>query len=373
MNCSNNYSGKLPMKKQLIQLLSLFILTILIFTSVNINNQTVSQNLPNQNNAVAQNQAASYLSNVREVESVGMTVEDMDKAIAFYSEVLSFQKISDTEAWGSEYEHLQGLFGMRMRVVKMQLGEEILELTEYLTPKGRPIPVDSRSNDLSFQHIAIVVSDMNKAYQHLRKHQVQHVSTAPQRLPEYLTAAAGIEAFYFRDPDGHNLEIIYFPNGKGDPRWQSPTEKLFLGIDHTAIAIANTPPSLGFYQDLLGLQLKGESENYGTEQEHLNNVFGARLHISSLKAPTGIGIEFLEYLTPRDGNPFPADERANDLVHWQTSMIVEDAETVAQHLETQDYNLVSSGVITTSDRKLGFHQGFLVRDPDGHVLRIIEK
>jgi catechol 2,3-dioxygenase-like lactoylglutathione lyase family enzyme len=170
-----------------------------------------------------------------------------------------------------------------------------------------------------------------------------------------------------------NIDLWHFPSNKGDPRWQSPTDKLFLGIDHTAIAIANTSTSLGFYQDLLGLQLKGESENYGTEQEHLNNVFGARLHISSLKAPTGIGIEFLEYLTPRDGQPFPIDEKANDLIHWQTSMIVEDAETVAQHLETQDYNFVSSGVITIGDRKLGFRQGFLVRDPDGHVLRIIEK
>jgi catechol 2,3-dioxygenase-like lactoylglutathione lyase family enzyme len=360
------------MKKQLIQWLSLFFLTILIFTGVNINNQAVNQNIPVLNSIIAKNEVASYLSNVQEVESVGMTVDDLDKAIAFYSEVLSFQKISDTEVLGSEYEHLQGLFGMRMRVVRMQLGEEILELTEYLIPKGRPIPVDSRSNDLSFQHIAIVVSDMNKAYQHLRKHQVQQVSTAPQRLPEYLTAAAGIEAFYFRDPDGHNLEIIHFPTDKGDPRWHS-AEKLFLGIDHTAIAISNTPASLGFYQNLLGLQVKGESENYGIEQEHLNNVFGARLHISSLKAPKGIGVEFLEYLTPKDGKPFPLDERANDLVHWQTSMIVEDAETVAQYLETQDYNFVSSGVVSFGDRQLGFRQGFLVRDPDGHVLRIIEK
>ncbi len=81
---------------------------------------------------------------------------------------------------------------------------------------------------------------MNKAYQKLVEHKVQQVSTAPQRLPEYLKAAAGIEAFYFRDPDGHNLEIIHFPVDKGDPKWQNSTGELFLGIDRTAIAIANT-------------------------------------------------------------------------------------------------------------------------------------
>jgi catechol 2,3-dioxygenase-like lactoylglutathione lyase family enzyme len=310
---------------------------------------------------------------VRAVELVGMTVSDMDRAVDFYSQVLSFRKISDVEVWGTEYEHLQGLFGIRMRVVRMQLGKEVMELTEYLTPKGKPIPLDSRSNDRAFQHIAIVVSDMDKAYQKLVEHKVQHVSTAPQRLPEYLKAAAGIEAFYFRDPDGHNLEIIHFPADKGDPRWQHSTGELFLGIDHTAIAIANTQASLRFYRDLLGMQLAGESENYGTEQEHLNNVFGARLHISSLRSPSGIGIEFLEYLTPTDGRPIAADVRANDLAYWETTLVVEDAKTVGQTLQASGYQFVSSGVIKIPAASLGFQRGFLIRDPDGHVLRIVEK
>src|SRR6266436_6251131 len=68
------------------------------------------------------------------------------------------QKVSDVEVAGEEYEHLEGLFGLRMRVVRMKLGDELITLTEYLAPKGRPIPVDSRSNDRWFQHIAIIVS-----------------------------------------------------------------------------------------------------------------------------------------------------------------------------------------------------------------------
>lgn len=101
---------------------------------------------------------------VTAVESIGMTVADMDRAIDFYSQVLSFQKVSDVEVLGTEYEQLQGLFGVRMRVVRMQLGSEFIELTEYLTPKGRSFPSDSRSHDRWFQHIAIAVSDMDKAY-----------------------------------------------------------------------------------------------------------------------------------------------------------------------------------------------------------------
>jgi len=63
-----------------------------------------------------------------------------------------------------------------MRVVRMQLGSEVIELTDYLTPEGNQ-PANSRSNDHWFQHIAIAVSDMDKAYQRLRQYKVQHTST----------------------------------------------------------------------------------------------------------------------------------------------------------------------------------------------------
>jgi len=197
---------------------------------------------------------------VKSVDAVGMTVSDMDRSVEFFSKVLSFEKVSDIEVTGSEYERLQGVFGARMKIVRMKLGDEIIDLTEYLAPKGRPIPVDSHSNDLWFQHFAIVVSDMDKAYQQLRAHKVQHTSTGPQRIPDWNKAAAGIKAFYFKDPDGHNLELIYFPSGKGNPKWQQTNGRLFLGIDHTAIAVSDTDRSLQFYRDILGMKLAGESE-----------------------------------------------------------------------------------------------------------------
>ena len=272
---------------------------------------------------------------VKSVDAVGMTVADMDRSVEFLSKVLSFEKVSDIEVAGSEYERLQGVFGARMRIVRMRLGDELVELTEYLVPKGRPIPVDSRSNDQWFQHIAIVVSDMDKAYQQLRAHKIQHTSTAPQRIPDSNKAAAGIKAFYFKDPDGHNLELIHFPSGKGNPKWQKTNGRLFLGIDHTAIAVSDTDRSLLFYRDILGMNLFGESENYGIEQERLNNVFGSRVRISGLRAQSGPGVEFLEYLTPKDGRPTPMDTRSHDLWHWQTTMRVSHADAAAEKLKAR--------------------------------------
>ena len=88
--------------------------------------------------------------------------------------------------------------------------------------------------------------------------------------------------------------------------------------------MSNAEASLHFHRDVLGLQVVGRSENYGTEQEHLNNVFGAHLSITSLRAGAGPGVEFLEYLTPRTsriwrraGDGAPGDSGCQSIHHFK--------------------------------------------------------
>ncbi len=301
---------------------------------------------------------------VSAVDAFDVTVGDMDRSVAFYSGALTFTKVSDVEVAGESYEHLEGVFGLRMRVVRLKLGDETLELTQFLTPQGRPVPLDSRSNDRWFQHVSIIVSDMDQAYARLRAQHVGYVSAEPQRLPASIKGAAGIEAFYFRDPDNHTLEILHFPPDKGDPKWHLAHPPLFEGIDHSAIVVADTEASLKFYRDTLGMTVAGSSENYGTEQEHLNNIFGARLRITSLRAASGPGIELLEYLAPRDGRPIPTDARANDLCRWQTEMTTGEASLKAA---------VPTGAVALPDAALGFRLGADVADPDSHIVELIVK
>jgi catechol 2,3-dioxygenase-like lactoylglutathione lyase family enzyme len=215
------------------------------------------------------------LSAVRGVGAIGLTVADLNREIEFYTKVLPFEEVARTQAKGPETDSLLGLPDTHLKEVELKLGEEHLILTEHLAHQGSPIPADSRSNDRWFQHVALVVRDMDQAYEQLRRRKVKHVSTSPETLPQWNKNAAGIRAFYFQDPEEHVLEIIWFPRGKGDPKWQRNTEKLFLGIDHTAIVVSDTETSLAFYQQSLGMRVAGESENYGVEQEHLNQVFGA--------------------------------------------------------------------------------------------------
>lgn len=299
---------------------------------------------------------------VATVDSISMTVNDIDRAVDFYTKVLSFRKVAEREVAGEQYEHLYGVFGMRLAAVTMQLGDERIELMQFIAPRGRPTPADSRSNDRWFQHVAIIVSDMDRAYAWLRQHKIEHASPGPQLLPAWNPNAGGISAFYFRDPDGNHLEVLQFPPGKGDPKWHRASDGLFLGIDHTAIVVSDTDASLRFYRDTLGMHVAGTSENYGPEQERLNNVFGAKLRITALRALSGPGVELLEYLAPRTGRPMPVDTQANDDWYWQVNTTATVAAADAA-MRAGHYAYVSAGPQSVEGRAQ-----LIVRDPDGHAL-----
>jgi catechol 2,3-dioxygenase-like lactoylglutathione lyase family enzyme len=199
--------------------------------------------------ALAQGAAQRAPMPVARVESVGFTVSNLERSLDFYTRVLPFVVVSDVEASGRPYELLSGVFGARARVVRLALGDEQIELTEYQAPRGRPLPSDMKPNDRGFQHVAMIVRDMDGAYEQLRRAGVEYGSTGPQRLPDWNCNAGGIKAFYFRDPDRHFLEILEFPAGKGLAKWHAAGRTtLFLGIDHTAIVVRDTDASLAFYR-----------------------------------------------------------------------------------------------------------------------------
>jgi catechol 2,3-dioxygenase-like lactoylglutathione lyase family enzyme len=275
-------------------------------------------------------------------------VSDAAAVGAFYESAFDFQVIHETGDRTTS----------RGRTVTLRLGGEVIVLQEHRGP-GRPVPADSCSHDLWFQHLAIVVSDIRAACDRLNAHGIRHTSPAPQRLPAWNPNAGGIQASYFRDPDGHPLEVISFPPDKGDARWQS-TERLFLGIDHTAITVSSTESALRFYRDGLGLDVRGTSENWGLEQERLSGVPGARVRITSIGGMDGPGVELLHYLVPTNGRANPADARPQDLWHVETRFLSTDLEAILDRFR-------SAGIEGSADAT----EGIFLRDPDGHALRIL--
>ncbi len=261
-----------------------------------------------------------------EVTAIEMNVSDLSRAVAFYTETLQFHLVNAGEARA-----------------RLQLGDETLILRHPAT-RGRPIPRDLPSNDQSFQHLAIVVGDIDAAYAQLQKHEARIVSAGVQTLPDWNFDSAQIRALYFRDPDGHFLELISFPSNKGEPRWHRHDGALFRGIDHSAVVVTEMKRSVAFYRDELGFNVIGNSFNYGGEQELLSGVAGARVRITSLRGTKGPGLELLQYQAPGSTEILGETSSPNDLSHWQVDLL------------TTRYDLVGER-----------------SDPDGHAFAIEQR
>ena len=239
-----------------------------------------------------------------EVRWIEMTVSDLDRAHRFYTGLLEFSEVSTSQEPARD-------------TMTLRLGEETLVLARPRTP-GQPVPAAMASNDRLFQHVAIVVSDIDAAYARLVRAGVTRVSSGPQTLPDSNYDAAGIRALYFRDPDGHFLELIQLPPAKGEPKWQRRDDgRLFLGIDHTAIVVRDLRASRHFYRDVLGFTLVGSSLNFGPEQDALNRLRGSRVEINSFRGAKGPGIELLHYLRPGTADTFKGLPQENDLLRWR--------------------------------------------------------
>ncbi|MCP6758797.1 MAG: VOC family protein [Fischerella sp. CENA71] len=327
-------------------------------------------NTPNQTDVQVQRIRAIGLTVTNCVDAKRLVVRH--RSLDFYTQVLLFELVSDITVAGQDYTDLEGVIDAKIRIVTLRLGDELIELIEYLNVKGKPIPSDSQSNDLWFQHLAIVVSDMDRAYAHLRSFPIASISVEPQTIPPGNKASGGVRAFKFKDPDGHDLELIWFPPDKGQDKWHQNQNRLFLGIDHSAIAISNTEQSLHFYRDLLGMQIDSRSLNWRATQARMDHLPGAEVQITALRpVQGGLGIELLDYLVPGKGRSIPSDWKSCDIARVQIELVVNNIELLVDKLRRNGVQFISPQVVQFSDRSFPYKQACLVKDPDGHAVLLI--
>ena len=250
----------------------------------------------------------SDVAGVSRLLRVSRNVADLARATAFYRDALGFSVRGRATLDGSSWARLMELPDARARATQLQLGAQALELVAFDVP-GRPYPPDSRSADLWFQHLAIVVADMPAAYARLCRHRFTPISEGgPQTLPPNTGA---VTAFKFLDPDGHPLELIQFPAGVGDPCWQQQPG-LFLGIDHSALAVGDIARAVDFYGSL-GLRVAARSCNRGMAQQRLDHLPDVRVDVVALQPaqPGPPHIELLGYREP--SGRMLATSAANDI------------------------------------------------------------
>ncbi|MGH7042207.1 MAG: VOC family protein [Acetobacteraceae bacterium] len=184
----------------------------------------------------------------------------------------------------------------------LSLGAECMRIVPA-SAAGTDYPLPRASNDPWFQHIAVVVTDMRAAYRRALDHGAVAITIGgPQRLPE---SSGGVTAWKFRDPDGHPLELLEFPPAACPAPWRARSGGANgIGIDHSAIVVADTERSVRFYA-ALGFAPAGGSLNRGKEQAALDGLADPAVVVTALRPPGGAPphLELLEYRAPAPVRP----------------------------------------------------------------------
>lgn len=282
---------------------------------------------------------------------IGRTVADLDRAAAFYCDALGFVRAGvDTQR----------------RAARLRLGAEEIELAAF-DPPGAPYPSGSTAADLWFQHIAIVTPDIAAAYQRLLRHRAVPITQGgPQHLPE---AAGGVTCFKFRDPDGHPLELIQFPPGAGDPAWQRGPDALTIGIDHSALSVADADRSAAFYAGLLGLSEASRQVNSGPAQERLDGLAADIVDVVALHpaASATPHVELLGYREPR-GRTLASPLQPDDIAADRLVLEVQGLEDLLATLRDIGASVAHRPLPSADGSRAA-----VARDPDGHLIVLVEQ
>lgn len=214
----------------------------------------------------------------------------------------------------------------------LTLGASRLDLDLFELP-GRPYPDGTSASDLIFQHLALVTDDAGAAWLRARNAGAMPITRGePVTLPQ---SSGGVTAVKFRDPESHPLELLEFPAGS-NPSWQG---RGLMGIDHSAISIADLAASRRFYEKH-GLVEGKRTLNQGPAQGALDGLDGVEVDVLPMNPPDKPPhLELLGYRQP-PGRPHPP-LAANDVA--------------------------ATRIVWSANRDA------LVRDPDGHLLQLMRQ
>jgi catechol 2,3-dioxygenase-like lactoylglutathione lyase family enzyme len=260
---------------------------------------------------------------VSAITAFRLTTSDSERLAHFYAE-LGFA-VGGREAIDDEEIALLGLNGGGSRL-PLRLGGQRLDLDCFDAP-GRLYPTGATAADLCFQHLALVTDDADIAWKRVKTLGATPISTSgPVRLPPSTGVAAAIK---FRDPDGHPLELLQLAIASG----RSWTGTRLLGIDHSAISVADIRASRLFYE-ALGLSVQGPTLNQGPTQMVLDGLPEVEVDVVPMLPPQDTPhLELLGYRKPTG--------------------------RIAGRYEAND--VAATRIVWAADRDE------LVRDPDGHL------
>ena len=136
------------------------------------------------------------------VRHVGVTVDDLDKMLSFYSTILGFSEHKISLEQGEYIDNFSSLKGVQVTTAKLSNGhsEVLVELLKYHSHKG----TYNRSELINrgITHFALTVDNLRLLYEECSKAGIKF-NSPPQASPDGKALVT-----FCRDPEDNLLELV---------------------------------------------------------------------------------------------------------------------------------------------------------------------
>ena len=237
-----------------------------------------------------------------------LVTQDPDRLLRFYA-ALGFTAGAGA-AISSDEMVMLGIGGCGRRWA-MTLAATTVDL-DCFDAGGLAYPQGADAASSCFQHLALVTDDVDRAWATACTAGAAAISRdGPITLPN---SAGGVTAVKFRDPEGHPLELIRFPDmaARG---WRGQG---LLGIDHSAIVVSDLAASCDFYETA-GLAKGKATLNQGASQATLDGLDAPCADVVPMQPDEATPhVELLHYRWPEENCrvPWAVNDVAATRIVW---------------------------------------------------------
>ncbi|AUV82953.1 hypothetical protein C2R22_15970 [Salinigranum rubrum] len=129
---------------------------------------------------------------------VGITVEDLERAVDFYRDVLGLELLDRFSVGGEAFSTGVGVDGASAEFAHLDADGARIELVSY-DPEGDPVG-EPAVNQPGAVHVGLSTGDLDAFYESLPDD--VETQSAPQRTE------SGTNILFLRDPEGNLVEVL---------------------------------------------------------------------------------------------------------------------------------------------------------------------
>ena len=300
------------------------------------------------------------------MDNIGIVVEDLKAAIAFFVE-LGMELEGETTVEGLWVDRVVGLDGVRNDIAMMRTpdGHGKLELMKFHKPTATTAELNAQVNTLGTRRIMFAVKDLDDVVDRLQKRGAKLVGDVAEFKD---LNQLGYRLCYLRGPEGIIVALAEQLGNKSATDDMKSKKSSLLRMDNVLIVVDDLEAAKAFFIEL-GLEHEGDTSVEGPSVDSLIGLKDVRATLSLMRTPDGQGrIELDKFHTPRAIGFGSVSAPVNTLGIHRVMLAVDNIDDVVARLRAHGAKLMGEVVQYEDTYRLCY-----IRGPEGIIVALAEQ